>query len=235
MSFPTKKDVYGLVEANKTVIQSTTGGETATNVEAIGQDGSIVANSVIGQLANPSCEIQLLATLTKTAGAWKIGGVSTCESKKFALEKITISTNAGSAPQISVSGKQVHADASTGCYYPVPAFELTTKHHAQILFSAFSLAANDGNHLTSASYNIGGTVSVVTIDGDPIGFDVVQGKIEVSVSIKQCGGTTPTLTPGTGFEVTSPLASSNPDADYPTWTATLTKYLTKSDAAASNT
>ena len=230
MSFPAKVDVYGLAEANKIIIQSTTGGETATNVEATGEDGSIVANSVIGELANPSCDMQLQADVTKAAGAWKIGGVTTSNSKKFALEKISITTSGGAAPSISVSGKQVNSGATTGCYYPVPAFSLSLKHHAQILFSAFTLAGT-GVHLTGASYEISGNINVVTIDGVPIAFDVTQGKIEVSVTIKQCGEATPVLSAGTGFEITSPLASSNPDADYPTWTATLTQYLTKSDAA----
>ena len=230
MSFQQKVDVYGLAEANKLIIQSTTGGETATNVEAIGEDGSIVANVVCGEIANPSCQMKLKSSITKTAGQWKIGGVSSFNSKKFALEKISISTSAGAAPSISASGKQVNDDAATGCYYPVPAFELTTKHHAQILFSAFTLSGT-GCHLTGASYEIGGTVNPVTIDAYPIAFDVVQGKITVSISIKQCGSVTPTLTPGDGFIITTPLASSNPDAEYPTYSATLTKYLTKSEAA----
>ena len=75
----------------------------------------------------------------------------------------------------------------------------------------------------------------MTKDGSVIGFDIVQGKIEVSVSIKQCGSAAPELTAGDGFQVTSPLAEANPDANYPTFSATLTKYLAKDAPAAQTT
>lgn len=230
MSFKTKTEPYGIADGTAIVVLSTNGGETAQNIEAIGEDGSIVANTVIGLLKNPSAELALKAAISKAAGAWKIGAVTTSDTKKFALASIRIATSAGGAPSISISGNQVQDDAATGCYYPVPAFALTTKHHAQILFSAFSLSGT-GCHLVSAEYTISGTINVITKDGDPIGFDVVQGKIEVTVSIKQTGTTAPTLTAGSNFQIVSPLAESNPDAEYPTFSATLVQYLEKSDAS----
>ena len=233
MSFKTKTEPYGIADGNILVVLDVNGGEQATNVEAIGEDGSIVANTVTGEVMNPSATLALKAALTKTLGAWKLGKVSTQGTKKFALETIDISTSAGSAPSISISGKQVQADATDGCMYSVPAFTLLAKHHAQILFSAFELSGT-GCHLITANYHITGTINVVTKDNVPIAFDIVQGKIEVSVTIKQTGETAPTLTAGTDFQVTSPLAETNPDADYPTFSATLTCYLEK-DAPAAQT
>lgn len=235
MSFKQKTDPYSIADGTSLVVLSTTGGETASNAEAIGEDGSIVANTVYGATSAPSCDLALKSDLSKNAGDWKIGAVSTSNSKKYALGRITISTSAGAAPSISVSGEQVHNDAATGCYYPVPAFALSKKHHAQILFDAFSLGDVAGVHLVSANYEISGQISKVTKEGDCIAFDIVQGRIEVTVTLKQCGSTAPSLTAGTGFSITSPLAETNPDAEYPTFTATLVKYLAKSDAAAATT
>ena len=232
MSFKQKTDPYSIADGTSLVVLSTTGGETASNAEAVGEDGSIVANTVYGETSAPSCTLALKSDLTKNAGDWKIGAVSTASDKKYALGEINISTSAGGAPSISVSGEQVHADAATGCYYPVPAFTLSKKHHAQILFSAFSLGNVAGVHLTSAAYKISGQISKVTKEGSCIAFDIVQGRIEVTVTLKQCGSAAPALTAGTGFAITSPLAETNPDAEYPTFTATLVMYLAKADAAA---
>lgn len=231
MSFKQKTDPYSIADGTSIVVLSTTGGEAATNVEVNGEDGSFVANTVGPTLMNPSIELALKAAISKALGDWKIGAVTTSDSKKFALASIRIATSAGSAPSISIAGNQVQDDAATGCYYPVPAFTLTAKHHAQILFSAFSLSGT-GCHLVSAEYTISGTINIVTKDLVPVAFDVIKGKIEVSVTIKQTGTTAPTLTAGSDFQIVSPLAETNPDAEYPTFTATLVKYLAKSDAAA---
>ena len=233
MSFKTKTEPYGIADGTAIVILSTTGGESATNTEAIGEDGSVVANTVTGVTSAPSAELALKADIENDDGDWNLGAVTTSNTKKFALESIRISTAAGSAPKISISGKQVQADAETGCIYPVPAFVLLKKHHAQILFSAFTLSGT-GCHLISAEYVISGTINLVTKDNEVIGFDIIQGKIEVTITVKQCGTTAPTLAAGTGFQVTSPLAESNPDAEYPTFQATLTCYLEKDEPAEQN-
>jgi len=232
MSFKEKSEPYGIADGTVLVILSTTGGETATNTEAIGEDGSIVANTVTGLVAAPTAELALKATLETTNGSWKIGAVTTANNKKFALGSIRISTSAGGAPTISIGGNEVQATAATGCYYPVPGFKLTTKHHAQILFSAFQLGGA-GCHLITAEYTISGTINIVTKDNVPIAFDVIQGKIEVSITVKQTGAAAPEIAAGDNFQIISPLAETNPDAEYPTYSATLVRYLTKSDASAS--
>ena len=56
-------------------------------------------------------------------------------------------------------------------------------------------------------------------------FDVVDGKLEVQITIQQTSSTAPTLTAGTDWTITAPLTCSSPDADYPSWTATLSRYL----------
>ena len=83
-----------------------------------------------------------------------------------------------------------------------------------------------GCYLQSANYTAGGTISRATKDGETVAFDVVDGKLEVQLTIQQTGSTKPTVTAGSDWTITAPLTCSNPDADYPSWTCTLSRYLT---------
>ena len=231
MSFKSKVDYFGLAKEGAVVVVSANEGKSAQTVEAAGQDGSIVASEVFGETMAPSCDYKLKAAMEFTAQApLKIGDVMTVDEKKFVRTNLSISTGAGSEPTVSASGEQVNDDAVTGCYFAIPAFKLLTKHHAQILFSAFELTG-DGCHLTGANYTLSANLAKATKEGVCLAFDVTNGRIEAKVTVKQCGTAAPTLTPGDGWKITAPLTESNPDSDYPTFTATLVKYLAKSDAA----
>ena len=119
----------------------------------------------------------------------------------------------------------MEVSSSNNCEYSLPAFTLSKKHHAQILMDAFSFAGDA--HLTQASYSYSCNISKADKDGVTLAHDVTEGKIEVSLDLIQTGSTAPTLSAGTGWVVTSPLACDNPDSDWPTWSGTLTKYLAK--------
>ena len=97
-------------------------------------------------------------------------------------------------------------------------------HHAQILWSAFTLGG-EGCYLQSANYTAGGTISRATKNGETVAYDVTDGKLEAQITIQQTGSAAPTVTKGTGWEITAPLSCSSPDADYPTWSCTLSRYL----------
>lgn len=233
MSFKEKVDYFSLADAGNLVLVSAAEGRTAQVVEAQGQDGSVVASEVFGETRAPSCEYKLKAAYSSAAGALKLGGVSSVTSektpRKFALVSISISTGAGAEPTLSASGEQVEDGATDGCVYGVPAFSLETKHHAQILFGAFSVGG-EGCHLTQADYGISAELAKATKDGECLAFDVTNGRIEASLTVKQCGANAPTITPGEGWKITAPLSETNPDSDYPTFAATLVKYLAKADA-----
>ena len=81
--------------------------------------------------------------------------------------------------------------------------------------------------MQQANYTAGGTISRATKDGETVSYDVTDGKLEVQITILQTSSTKPnTLSCGAEWTITSPFTCSNPDADYPTWTATFSKYLT---------
>lgn len=86
--------------------------------------------------------------------------------------------------------------------------------------------------MQNANYTLQANIGKATVNGEPVASDVTEGMIEAQVTIMQTGDSTPTITMLTGdvdygWSITSPLACTNPDANYPTWTCTLTKYLQK--------
>lgn len=224
MAFISKVDYYGIADGTSLVCTSSADGNSASTAEATGADGSIVASETYGESKSPSCDYALKAAWTPTA--LKLGTVNEVGDESFVLANVTINTAGGSAPTVAASGEQVEADATATCTYTVPTFTLPVTHHAQTLFSAFTLTGT-GCHLQSANYTISASISKGEKDGSTLSHDVNGGRIDAAVTIIQTGTTEPTLSAGTGWSVTSPLTCSNPDSNYPTWTATVTKYLQK--------
>lgn len=227
MSFKDKTDFFKLTGDSKIVVVSATEGKSASVAEVQGQDGSIILSHVYGEQIKPSNDYELKSDHEILMD---MGAVYDVDGKSIVANNVSISTAAGSAPKISVSGEQVQDGAENGCIYYVSFAGLTTKHHAQILSGAFTLAG-EGCHLTAANYTASCTISKATKDGETLTFDVSAGKMECAVTIRQVGASAPTLEPGEGWKITGPLTESNPDSDFPTWTATLTKNLVKTTAA----
>ena len=178
----------------------------------------------MGETSAPSCTYVVKADATLTGQ--KLGSAS----GGYVVSSISISTGAGTPPSITVTGEAVPSSSHTDCYYDTPACTVEVCHHAQTLFSAFTLSG-DGCYLTSANYTISGSLTKATKDGETIAYDIADGKIEAQVEIVQTGATEPSFAAGTDFTITSPLTKTEGDAAYPTWTATVTKNLTHHTAA----
>ena len=235
MAFKTKTDPFEIVgELTTIVCKSTSDGNSASVAEARDENGTIVAQEVFGENMSPSADYAITGSYTAAAGDIKLGEVTTYKTKRVVLTNLTINTSAGGEPTISASGEQVEDSSSGTCpaLYSIPAFSLGPCHHAKTLFSAFTLTGT-GCHVTSANYTASCENGKATVEGEVVAHGVYGAKIECQVEIVQTGSTAPTLTAGTGWTITSPLAETNPDADYPTFSATLTKVLEKD--AESNT
>lgn len=230
MSFPTKTDPYGLADGTNLVAVGVNENASASNLEITGQNGALVLSEKFGDTTAPSVECKVANTVEWAADAKALGTVTTWNSKKVALESITINTSGGAEATVTISGKEVQSGAATGCTFKIPALTLRAVHHAQILFSAFTFEGT-GVHLTAANYTISGTINLTTKDGAVIAFDIVNGKIEAALTFRKLGSADPTVTPGEGWAVQAPLTESSPDSDYPTLTMTLRKILTKTEAA----
>ena len=178
--------------------------------------------NVHSEYAAPSCSYELKTDIEKTV---TLGGLTTIGSgasaKKYMLTSVELATSAGQAPTMSASGVEVGSDTEEGCTCDVE-FVAAFLHHAQTLFSAFELS---NGKLQSANYTASCEPTHAEADGVRLNSDAHGFKIEASVTIGAAGSTVPTLAAGTGWAITSPLTCSNPNADYPSYTATLTKYL----------
>lgn len=241
-AFITKQDWFELAGENL-VCMSSDDGNSNEVAEATGQDGAVVAYNVYGEKLAPSNEYALqTSTWTKEEGDLKLGSITAIkvgeigegsskvdDIRSICLNSLEISTSAGAAPTINVSGEQVEKDAEPKCTFSLPAISLSKKHHAQILMNAFASNVGTNCHLKSASYSFSASVTKAEVEGVCLTHDVVEGKIECSVEILQVGEAKPELTmiENSGWVVTAVLACSNPDSDWPSWSATLTKYLVK--------
>lgn len=220
MAFQEKTDYFGLeTESGGLVLTSSTENKSATVIQAHDEKGDVVAQEIVGETSAPSCTyvVKSDAIITGQKLGFASGG--------YVVSSISITTGAGTPPGITVTGEAVPSSSHTDCYYDTPACTVDACHHAQTLFSAFTLSGV-GCYLTSANYTISGSLTKATKDGETVAYDIADGKIEAQVEIVQTGATEPSFAAGADFTITSPLTKTDGDAAYPTWTATVTKNLT---------
>ena len=232
-AFIAKTDPFGLTGTGKPLaLASVSDGKTASVAEAKDDKGDVVAYHVYGSTYAPTYDYKVKAAGTvsfPSLGTPVSTALQTGETVQVIPNNISISTSAGGETAVSISCESVPTGA-VGCEWVYPSESVTVGvcQHAKILFSAFALSGT-GCYLQSANYAISCSVGKATVDGEAVAFGVSEGKIEASVEIVQTGSAAPSIAAGEGWTVTAPLACSNPDADYPTWSATLTKYLAVSN------
>lgn len=135
-----------------------------------------------------------------------------------------------------MSGEEVPKDSThNDCYYEVPTASLKVCHHAQILWGCITNtedSVGQGVYLIQSSYTAQAQLTKATKDGTTLAYDVMEGQLTATLTFQQTGQAEPTYTKGSDWIITSPLTKSCPDADYPTWTVTLSKPLTHATSSA---
>ena len=117
--------------------------------------GDAAAVDSYGESAAPSSEYEVVAQVAHTLASPKIvlGNVIASSSSNIkvggsavpvVVGSLTISTQTGSAPTISVSGSSVQSGASALRSYSVPAFTLTPRHRAQDFLSLCTIKKGSG-------------------------------------------------------------------------------------------
>lgn len=227
MAFIAKPDYFNFATSHSSSLslKSSSLNKSASVAEATDDKGDVVADEVFGEQAAPSVIYELIAALTLSS--IKLGAISTVAGKAYALSSVSAKTAPAAVPQLECSGEQVEDGATTAnsTTIALPEIVLQMWHDAQNVGSAFTLSGS-GCHLNGCDFTAKCDITKATANGVIVAHDVQNGRIEVSVTIVQTGSTTPTLAASSGYEITSPLTTDNPDEDFPTWTATLTKYLT---------
>ena len=226
MSWDSKTDYCGLATTGKLTLKSVTVNTSGQYLEKPGHNGDIVATKAFGETSAPSCEYAIASAHSLTG--IKLGKIITADGKKFALESIHYENGADSEPTLSAVARQVEdgaADANSNSF-AVPTLAVDTDEIAQILLSAFTLSGALCE-LTKCAADISCSVKVHTVNGEPVASDVTMGHIQVAATIGQYGTAVPVVAAGEGWDISSPLTCTDPDADMPSWTVTLSKPLTK--------
>lgn len=232
MALGTPTDYYSLADDVMLACKGDTENATQQNVESPMNDvGDVPANDLLAVQRAPQCEYEMLAAWsrgaeTPTVSPVKLGKVTTVDGHSYMLTQLSINTSAGTPPVITANGVQVKDNAASGDYYALPAFSIAFNHRAMILWGAFVLTGT-GCHFTSANYNAQVQPSRGTINGGTVSHDCNSGEITCAITVVRTGNTEPTLAAGEGWEIVSPLTRQKTDAQYPTYTATLKKYLKK--------
>lgn len=225
MAFQNKTNFFGF--GAPFVLTDSNENKSASTSEGHNEKGDIAAVEVWGETMAPDCTYVLSADaqLSGIECGAPIAGTGDYASKKFTVGNLEITTTAGGAPSVHVTGAEIPLSTDhSDCVYEFPAATIQQCFHAQILWSAFSLSG-DGCYLQQANYTAGGNVATATKDGNVVAYDVTDGKLACNITVLQTGATKPSLTAGDGWKITAPMTASEPDADYPSWTATLEKPL----------
>ena len=239
MAFQPKTDYSGLA-TNAAIGSSLAIRDDSQNLSSEtyapqGQDGSIAAIEVYGEDESPTNSFGVKADIDADDGDIELNAITVVNTKNYALESFEITTGAGAAPTLSATSQLIESGATDAaqCKYEVPAFALSTKHHAQILFAAFALTGT-GCTLTACSAKVGGTINKDKVEGVIIGSDINSGLIVVSGTILQTGSTTPTLSPASGWKLTQPPNCTTPEAQYKSYAFELQMPLAKTEPSASS-
>jgi hypothetical protein len=226
MAFLEKEDYCGIA-GDSVEAKSVTVGTSAGLNETPNGNGEIVDQHVFGEVDAPSVTYVIKADWDLSTV--KLGQVAEVDGKKFALQSITINTSVGE-PQISASAVQVEESATVGGGdWVIPACTVTPMHEVQNLLGCFEIEG-DGNYEQSANYTIQASVAPHTKDGLPLAHGSSLGQITCALTIAQIGEVKPTVKPGEGWKIVSPLALTNNDSSEPSWVVTLSYPLKKVDA-----
>jgi hypothetical protein len=140
MAFSAKTDWLGLEAQYSASLKLRSNGQNATNqvLEIPGHDGSIIGDHIYGSVMAPNCEYAIV-------GAGAINGLNlgeayntTPSTTKFAVNRIHVTTGAGTEPVVTAEGVQLEPSASRAiCTYEVDTINISPARHA-LTFGAFT-------------------------------------------------------------------------------------------------
>lgn len=231
MSWASKQDYCGLAVTGKLICRKADENRSGSYLEKTGEHGDIVATKAYGTAnASPSNEYAIAADVTL---APVLGAVTAVDGKKYMLQSVSVSTGSATEPTLSATAVQVEDGAATGNKFAAPSTALSPDDVAQFLFGGFTLSGT-GCELTQCNAEISCTVGLTTVNGDPVASDPHTAHVTLSVTVIQTGETAPTVTPASGWDLSAPLTCSDPDADLPTWTCSVSKPIAKTLATANS-
>lgn len=235
MGFETKTDYCGLTSIAETLlVRDDNENATTETYQPNGGNGEILGIEAFGDDSVPSNNYGIPSPgVSFDDGDIKLNSLTTVGGKKFALESISIQTGP-STPTLSATSQEVEAAASANnqCVFALPAFSISSKHHAQILFGAFTLSGQGAN-LTACGATATCQIDKDKVEGVKIASDAISGLITVTGTILVKGSTVPTLTAATGWTRTR-FSCANPESQWKNYSFELVYPLTKTEPSAAS-
>ena len=206
--------------------KSSSDGKTSSVAEAPDEYGDTNAHDVYGEVLNPQTEYAVTDEVDLSDIV--LGSIHTYNTtKKLMLTQVTVNTQAGNPPTVTISGVEVESGATAKRTYACEG-TLTPRSKAQDVAEAFTAS----NKFTQINTTFAVDPHVQTVKGVPVASDASHGRIEVQATMTDgAGNGTITAASGGGFTVTASPAETDPDANYVTRAATATKFLTGTEAA----
>lgn len=228
MAFASKDDLVGIAT---TGLELRANAQNASNsvLQIPGSDGSILGDEVYGHVKSPNCEYAITGDVTLST--LKLGFVYNSDGP-YALQHIHVSTSAGGEPTFTADAVQIESGATQSvCTYAVDSLALSPARHA-LTFGAFTFTESTSLALQSSEFDASVALDPTTINGDPVASDSTAGVQTVQATFWSASETTaPTITVTSGWHITSDWTCTGADSSMFSWTVTLTKYLTATQAS----
>ena len=194
-------------------------------------NGNIVATSVYGDAGVAVCEYAILGS---ERVAIQLGKYRYVNGGVFVLESVHYETGADSEPVFSCVARRIENGSFSGKRYSIAVFSVDVSPDEVAkdpLPTPSCTIGGGGCELIKCSVDVACSVNTMAANGNLVASDISDGLARVQLTIGQYGDAKPTITRGTGWEISEPLSCTSPDADFPIWTVTLSKPLAKLDVA----
>lgn len=229
MSWNSKTDYCGLAVEGKIIIKSATQNKSGQYLEKPGTSSAICATKPFGAADAPSCDYAIKGAKSFGAGEIKLGAVTSITvgnvTKRYALASVRYENGADVEPTFTGTAQEIEATSDgTQRMFDVPAFDVSPDEAAEIIMSAATVGGT-GCELTHCTMEASANIKIHTVNGVIVSSDVTVGHVVVSLEILQSGDEEPTVAPSSGWDISSPLTCTDPDADFPTWSCELSKPL----------
>ena len=222
MSFAAKVDYVGLA---RTGLALRSNGQNGSNsvLEIPSDDGSILGDEITGHIKAPTCEYAISGTASLSG--IKLGKVHG-SSGAYALSRLRVSTGAGQEPTVDADSIQIENGATQSvCTYAIDSLSITPARHA-LTFGAFTYTESLSCALQTSEFEATCTLDPATVNNEPIASDATAGRETVAVTVwSNTEDTAPSVTPASGWHITTDWTCVGADASMFVWTATFTKYL----------
>lgn len=229
--FSAAVDYFGVEDAVSAKVVSSELGASNSNAEALDSNGDAFAYDTFGNIIAPSGEYKADGEILLSEFP-ALGSVHTVDEKKVMVTEIAITTEAGTAPTISVSGTQVGYNAEGKRTFPINGGDsgtpLTPKCRVQFPFGGITLTG-DGARITTANYTLSCVPDDTTVKGIPIGYCSTNGKVEVELTITAATTEKPTVS--SDVFIFGAVNKTNGDAAYTEYTVSGVAYLTAVEVA----